>query len=99
MKLSEGVAERFHGRLESLCTGAISARSLKFVAHLAKRARGKRARDGTRYGRARTSARSFYSHHTQRISLAAVMGDARGVHDSVRGNKQRLIAGPGAGGG
>ena len=80
-------------------TGAIEAHSLKFIAHLSKRARGKRARDGTRYGRVRMSTRSFYVHHTQRISMAAVLGDVVGVHESLRGMKQRMIAGSGAGGG
>ena len=52
-------------------SGAISPRSLKAIGHLAKRARGKHARDGTKYGRSRTSARSFYVHHTQWLSMAA----------------------------
>ena len=63
------------------------------VAHLAHRAKGKHARDGTVYGRSRTSARSFFAHHTQRISMAAAYGDVKGIHESVRGLKQRAAAG------
>ena len=73
-------------------SGAISPRSLKAVGHLAKRARGKHARDGTVYGRSRTSARSFYTHHTQRLSLAAACGDVNGIFESLRGQKQRTAA-------
>ena len=78
-------------------SGAISPRSLKAIGHLAKRARGKHARDGTKYGRSRTSARSFYVHHTQRLSMAAACGDVHGIFDSLRGRKQRAVArGPNA---
>ena len=73
-------------------SGAISPRSLKAIGHLAKRARGKHARDGTKYGRSRTSARSFYVHHTQRLSMAAACGDVHGIFDSLRGRKQRAVA-------
>ena len=62
------------------------------IGHLAKRARGKHARDGTKYGRSRTSARSFYVHHTQRLSMAAACGDVHGIFDSLRGRKQRAVA-------
>ena len=85
-----------HARVTPLIvetTGAISDRSLRLVAHLAHRAKGKHARDGTVYGRSRTSARSFFVHHTQRISMAAAYGDVKGIHESVRGLKQRAAAG------
>ena len=73
-------------------TGAINARSLKSIGHLAKRARGKNARDGTLYGRSRTSARSFYLHHTQRLSKAAACGDMNGIFEKIRGLKQHAVA-------
>ena len=73
-------------------TGAITPRSLKYVAYLARRARGKKSRDGTKYGRSRTSARSFYLHHTQRLSMAAACGDVRGIFWSLRGHKQQYAA-------
>ena len=64
-------------------TGAISPRSLRFVSYLTRRARGKHARDDTRYGRNRMSATSYYVHHTQRLSRAAAWGDVNGIHESV----------------
>ena len=57
-------------------SGAISPRSLKYVAYLAARARGKGARDGTRYGQTRLAARTFYRHHTAAISAAVTSADA-----------------------
>ena len=57
------------------------------------RARGKGARDSTRYGRSRTSARSYFVHHTQRLSLAAVLQDARAITRSIRGRRRAHLAG------
>ena len=74
-------------------TGAISSRSLRFVSSLTRRARGKNARDDTRYGRNRMSATSYYVHHTQRLSRAAAWGDVNGIHESVRSARQHLMAG------
>jgi hypothetical protein len=73
-------------------TGAVSPRSLVYVAHLARRARGKHGRDGTRYGALRRSASSFYIHHTQRISRAAALGNVKGLLDVIRSRKQALAA-------
>ena len=64
-------------------TGAISPASLKVIGYHARRARGKHARDGTKYG-SRASATNFYSHHAQRISMAAAIGGAAGIHKAVR---------------
>ena len=77
-------------------TGSISPHSLKYISYLARRSRGKQARDGTKYGRSRASATSFFVHHTQRLSKAAACGDIDGIHDSVRGLKQRMAAGSAA---
>ena len=74
-------------------TGAILPRPLAFIAYLARRARGKTARDGTRYGRVRNSATSFFTHHVQRISMAAARGDVNGIVYSLRGLRQRVQAG------
>ena len=63
---------------------------------MAKRGRGKRARDGTKYGLSLTSARSFYVHHTQRISMAAACGDVNGIFTSLGGLKQQLRAAEGS---
>ena len=67
-------------------TGAISPRTLKSIGHLAKRARGKRTRDGTKYGRSRMSSRSYYVHHTQRLSMAAACSspNRRPGHEAAR---------------
>ena len=46
---------------------------------------GKGAVDRTNYGLARRCTRSFEVHHKQRISLAAVMADARAI-------RRRLLA-------
>ena len=59
------------------------SRSLNAVGHLAKRARVKNARDGTKYGRSCTSARLFYVHHTLRLSMATACSDVHGIFDSL----------------
>ena len=45
-----------------------------YIAKLA--ARAKMGKDKTHYGLSRTSTTSFFIHHVQRISLAAIVGDA-----------------------
>ena len=50
--------------------GGVAPHSLAYVGYLAKRAKGKTSKDGTRYGTSRTSTTSFFVHHTQRISVA-----------------------------
>ena len=80
-------------------TGAIAPSSLRYAKYLSRRARGKQARDGTSYGLARTSVRSFFPHHTQRLSMAAACGDSRGIFDTLRGLRQGAVAASGSGGG
>ena len=71
--------------------GAVSPRTLAYVDYCSRRARGKHARDGTKYGRSRMSTRSFYTHHTQRLSFAAAVGDVMGISkEIIRHMKQRL---------
>ena len=36
------------------------------------------------------STRSFYTHHTQRLSFAAAVGDVMGISKEIRHMKQRL---------
>ena len=62
------------------------------IAVYLSRAQGKGARDATKYGSARTSARDFYSHHVQRLSVAAQRGDGRGLRKKldVRGLRKKL---------
>ena len=76
-------------------TGGIAPHALAHVGHLAMRAKGKsaRSRDGTKYGRSRTSTRSFFVHHTQRIATAAQMFDARGIRKALALRKQSLMKG------
>ena len=64
-----------------------------FLAHIGAltRARGSGAVDRTRYGKARLSPRSYFVHHTQQISLAAILGDAEGVLRQVDYMKQQEI--------
>ena len=52
------------------------------------RAKGAGASDRTNYGRTRASARSYLVHHTQRISLAAVMYDAIAIRKRMLSKKQ-----------
>ena len=70
--------------------------TLGYIRILSKRARGKGARDGTKYGRSRTSTRSFYVHHTQQLSVAAAIENVRGLHKAVQ-NKKQAHANGGAG--
>ena len=43
-------------------------------------------------GKSRTSARSFFIHHTQRIALAAVLFDARALRRAVQDRRSALMA-------
>tara|TARA_B110001452_G_scaffold139703_1_gene116099 strand:- start:63 stop:725 length:663 start_codon:yes stop_codon:yes gene_type:complete len=76
-------------------TGGISPHALAHVGYLAQRAKGRAAlsRDGTKYGRSRTSPRSFFVHHTQRIACAAQQFDARGIRRKIAFEKQKLMKG------
>ena len=77
--------------------GGIAPHTLAHVSYLARRA-SKGRRDATKYGATRDSARSFFVHHTQRLALAAILGDAKAIRKEIRGHKQRLVAGRTAGG-
>ena len=52
---------------------------------------GKGATDRTVYGTTRVSTRSFYTHHTQQMSKAAVMHDAKAIRRQVLYLKQRVF--------
>ena len=73
-------------------SGALEASLLKYAALLTRRTRGAHARDGTRYGASKMSTKSFYAHHTQRISRAAACGDVEGLLENVRGRAQHMAA-------
>ena len=76
-------------------TGAVSFDALKYVAYLSRRARGRNSRDSTVYGRSATSATHFYTHHVQRLSMAAAIGDVKAIHESLTGLKQVACGGVG----
>ena len=77
-------------------TGAINRRTVGSIAYLSRRARGKWARDSTKYGSSRTSARTFFAHHAQQLSVAAAIGDVKGIHRAVQVRKQQRCCGGGA---
>ena len=79
--------------------GGITPSARAHIAHLARRARGKGARDSTKYGSSRTSTRNFYVHHTQRISLAAQQYDARAIRKKLNGLKHEFMLSSGCAGG
>ena len=72
-------------------SGGIAPGFLAHIGALTRRARGRGAVDRTRYGKARLSPRSYFVHHTQQISLAAILGDAEGVLRQVDYMKQQEI--------
>ena len=63
---------------------------------LAERARAKGGTDRTKYGSSRASTRSFYVHHMQQVSKAAVMHDARAIRVQIGCLKQRALERAGA---
>ena len=52
---------------------------------------GKGARDSTKYGKSRTSARSYFRHHVQRIAMAAKLGDAKAIYKNIQGRRQHQM--------
>ena len=71
--------------------GGITPHSIAYIAKLAVRA--KAGKDKTRYGVSRTSTTSFFIHHVQRISLAAIVGDAWQIRRSITEMKMKVNAG------
>ena len=63
--------------------GGIAPHSRAFLRRHARRASAKGARDKTKYGTTRVSTRSFYTHHTQRLSTAAVRLDAKNIRQGI----------------
>ena len=71
--------------------GGMSPHTVHHIAKLATRA--KHGRDGTAYGRSRTSPKSFFVHHTQQLALAAILGDAKAIRRETTIKKTRLAKG------
>ena len=59
--------------------------------HLAQRAKGKGARDRTRYSKARSGTKSFLTHHLRRVSKAAVVHDAMAIRKQITCLKQQAF--------
>ena len=57
---------------------------------LAERAKGRGATDRTKYGSTRGSPKSYYVHHTQQISKAAVLYDAMAIRKQILSLRQGL---------
>ena len=70
-------------------TGGIAPQPLARLRRLARSAKVKGARDGTKYGLSRRSPRSYLTHHTQRISAAATRSNAKNMRIQADCIKQR----------
>ena len=65
-------------------------RGRKQLGVLSERAKGRGATDRTKYGSLRGSPTSYYVHHTQQISKAAVLYDAMAIRKQILSLRQRL---------
>ena len=72
-------------------SGGIDRGTLRYLNHLAKRITGAAGSDRTVYGSTRVSTKSFYSHHTQQMSKAAVMYDAKAIRMQITYLKQHAF--------
>ena len=63
--------------------GGIAPPARAHIAKLARRSEGKGATDRTTYGETRISTKSFYVHHSQMLSKAAVMHDAKAIRKQI----------------
>ena len=76
--------------------GGIAPHSAAYIRRLGRRAKGRGAVDRTKYGSARSSPKSYVTHHVQQMSKAAVMYDARAIRKQVTNLKQRHLGAAGA---
>ena len=74
------------------CFGGIAPEPLARLRRHARLAKTRGAVDRTKYGTSRTSPRSYLTHHTQRISAAAVRADAKNARVQIACLKQRVCA-------
>ena len=79
--------------LVSETTGALSPTFLRLLLALAKQARAPTTHDSTRYGAARTSPRSFLTHHLTAISAAIVTADAVSIAHAAAAMSWKLSMG------
>ena len=73
--------------------GGITPHALAHIGYLTRRTKGATGRDSTKYGRSRTSTRSFFVHHCQRLGMAAKVHQVRAMLKSLAGYKHLAIAG------
>ena len=73
-------------------TGGVAPHSRSQVKRYTGRAKGAGAIDRTKYGETRASTKSYYVHHMQRISKAAVYFDARAIRKRIVAAKQKVSA-------
>ena len=71
--------------------GGMPPHTVAYISRLAARVKGARARDSTAYGRSRTSATSFFVHHTQQLAAAAQVGDAKAIRRKITQEKMLLM--------
>ena len=64
-------------------TGGISPHTRAIYRRHARRASAEGARDMIKDGTTRVSTRSFYTHHTQRLSTAAARLDAKNIRRGI----------------
>ena len=74
--------------------GGITPHAIAHIGYLARRAKGRGARDSTNYGKSRTSTKSFFVHHCQRLALAAQQYNAKAILKSLAGYKHQLLSSP-----
>ena len=74
-------------------TGGVAPASLAVVRRLARRSTGAGAIDRTVYGTTRLSTQSYYTHHTQQLSKAAVTYDAKAILKAITSLKQKTFGG------
>ena len=72
--------------------GGISPSARAHIGKLARRSEGKGATDRTKYGGTRISASKFYVHHSQMLSKAAVVHDAKAIRKRITCLKQEVCA-------
>ena len=70
--------------------GGIAPRGRAQLGALAQRTKGRGAVDRTKYGSTRASPKSYYVHHMQQISKAAVLYDAMAIRKQLLSLRQRL---------
>ena len=71
--------------------GGVAPHALAYLRTLAQRAKGKGARDRTRYSKARSGTKSFLTHHLRRVSKAAVVHDAMAIRKQITCLKQQAF--------